>query len=180
MDVMGEGEFRDLLRSQTDIMVNAMACDMTRIGTIQCSSAVNALRFTFMGLNDHEGHSLSHSGDSNMALQDQWDQMLIWYSEQMNYLLERLASIPEGDGTMLDNTLIFSVNEISRGNTHSHAAMPFFLAGGAGGRLRTGRFLEYQGTPHNNLLLAILHLMGVEDESFGDPRFCEGPLRGLL
>ena len=180
MDIMGEAEYRELLRSQIDIMVNAMACDVTRIGSIQCSSAVNALRFTFMGLNDHEGHSLSHSGDSNMSLQGQWEQMLVWYSEQMNYLLDKLASIPEGDGTMLDNTLVFSVNELSRGNTHSHSGMPFFLAGGASGRLRTGRFLEYEGVPHNNLLLSILHLMGLDDTTFGDPRFCDGPLIGLV
>jgi hypothetical protein len=49
MDIMGEAEYRDLLRAQIDVMVNAMACDITRFGSIQCSSAVNALRFTFMG-----------------------------------------------------------------------------------------------------------------------------------
>ncbi|MEE2756370.1 MAG: DUF1552 domain-containing protein, partial [Myxococcota bacterium] len=179
MDIMGEAEFRALLRAQIDVMVNAFACDVTRFGSIQCSSAVNALRFTFMGLNDHEGHSLSHSGDSNEPLQGQWDQMLVWYSEQQAYLLERLASITEGDKTLLDNTLVFCVNEISRGNTHSHSDMPFLLAGGAGGRLQTGRHLQYSDENHLRLLHSILNMMNVDGSNFGHADFRQGPLPGL-
>ena len=160
MDIMGEAEYRDLLRAQIDVMVNAMACDVTRVGSIQCSSAVNALRFTFMDLNDHDGHSLSHAGDSNEDLQDQWSRMLGWYSEQQAYLLDRLASIPEGEGTLLDHTCVFFINEISRGNTHSHMDMPFMLAGGAGGRLATGRYIKYEHANHTRLLSAILHTDG--------------------
>ncbi|MEE2787731.1 MAG: DUF1552 domain-containing protein [Myxococcota bacterium] len=180
VDVLDENLYRDLLRAQIDIMVAGMSCDVTRFGSIQCSESVNALRFTFMGLNQHEGHSLSHSGDSNVAMQTQWDQMLVWYSEQLAYLLERLAAVPEGPGTMLDNTLVFAINEISRGNTHSHTDMPFILAGGAGGRLPTGRYLTYDGVSHTELLVAILNLLGIPVDSFGDPRFCRGPLPGLV
>ncbi len=179
MDVMGEAEYRELLRAQIDVMVNSFACDVTRFGSIQCSSAVNALRFTFMGLNDHEGHSLSHSGDSNEPLQGQWDQMLVWYSEQQAYLLERLGSIREGDKTLLDNTLVFCVNEISRGNTHSHSDMPFLLAGGAGGRLQTGRHLKYNDENHLRLLQSILNMMNVDSTDFGHRDYRQGPLPGL-
>ena len=178
-DTLGEAEFRELLRAQIDIMVAGMSCDVTRFGSIQCSESVNALRFTFMGLNQHEGHSLSHSGDNNAALQTQWEQMLVWYSEQLNYLLDRLHSVPEGDGTMLDNTLVLAVNELSRGNTHSHIDMPFILAGGAGGRLQTGRYLSYENVSHTELLVSILNLIGVDTNTFGDARFCRGPLPGL-
>lgn len=181
MDVMGEAEFRALLRAQVDVMVNAFACDVTRIGSIQCSSAVNALRFTFMGLNDNEGHSLSHSGDSNELLQGQWDQMLTWYSEQQAYLLERLASVSEGAGTLLDNTLLLFVNEISRGNTHSHEDMPFILAGGAGGALNAGRYLRYDNENHLRLLQSVLELMDVDSSDFGLREFRSlGPLPGIL
>jgi hypothetical protein len=179
MEVMGEAEYRDLLRAQIDVMVNAMACDLTRIGSIQCSTSVNALRFTFMDLADHEGHSLSHSGDGNENLQDQWERMLVWYSEQQAYLLDQLASVPEGEGTLLDNTVVLFVNEISRGNTHSHVDMPFMLAGKASGALRTGRYLKYNGAHHNDLLTSVVHLFGLEDPTFGDRRFCNGPLPGL-
>ena len=178
-NILGEAEFRGILRAQIDLMVAGLACDMTRVASLQCSSSVNALRFTFMDLNDHEGHSLSHSGDGNANLQAQWERMLVWYSEQLNYLLERLASIPEGDGTLLDNTLVVAINEISRGNSHSHQDMPFLMAGGAGGRLRTGRYLNYPGGSHTDMLVSILNLMGIETNTFGDIRFCNGPLSGL-
>ena len=179
-DPMTEDSFKRVLRAQIDLCVAGLSCDATRFATIQCSSAVNALRFTFMELSQYEGHGLSHAGDSNDSLQSQWDQMLVWYSEQLAYLLQRLASVPEGDGTMLDNTIVLCVNELSRGNTHSHDDMHFLLAGGAGGRLRGGRYLRYDGLPHNDLLVSVLNGMGIETDTFGDRRFCNGPLSGLI
>ncbi len=179
-DVMSESDFRNVLRAQTDLLVNAFACDLTRVGSIQCSTAVNACRFTFLGMNESEGHALSHSGDSHELMQSRWERMLTWYAEQFAYLLERLALVPEGDGTLLDNTLVLWGMEVSRGNSHSLNDMPFLLAGGAGGALQTGRYLRYDGVPHNNLLVSVLNAMGVGDVSFGDPRFCTGPLTGLL
>jgi len=102
--------------------------------------------------------------------------MLTWYTDQFAGLLDRLEAIPEGEGTLLDNCLVLWCNELSRGNTHSHDDMPFILAGGAGGALRTGRHLVYDREPHNNLLLAVAQLMGVEANSFGHPEFCTRPL----
>lgn len=177
-DVMAEGLFEQLLRAQVDILVNSLACDVTRVGTLQCSTAVNALRFTFMGMNDQEGHGLSHAGNTSQ-LQTQWDRMLMWYSQQFNYLLERLDAVPEGDGTLLDNTVVLWVNELSRGNSHSLNDIPFVLAGGGGG-LRGGRYLRYENTPHNNLLVSICHLLGVPVNSFGAAEYCTGPLTGLI
>ncbi len=179
-DPMSEAEYGALVTAQIDLMVTALACDVTRVASLQFSTAVNALRFTFMGLNDQQGHSLSHAGDSNAILQGQWEAMLTWYSRQVAYLLERLAAVPEGDGTLLDNTLIVWTNELSRGNTHSLRDLPFVLAGGAGGALRGGRHLSYDGLPHNDLLVSLTHLMGVPEPSFGDAAFCNGPLPGLL
>jgi hypothetical protein len=107
----------------------------------------------------------------------------IWFSEQFAYLLTKLASIKEGTGTMLDNTLVFWCNELSRGNSHSHPDMPYLLAGRAGGALRTGRFLSYPRTsnvPHNNLLVSIMNAMGPPDQTIGNPAYCTGPLANLL
>ena len=80
---------------------------------------------------------------------------------------------------MLDNTLVFWCNELARGNAHSHDNMPFLLAGGAGGALPTGRFLSYNGQPHNNLLVSLMNYMGAPTKSFGDPNFCTGALTQL-
>jgi hypothetical protein len=181
MDVMSEADYGLLVRAQIDLAVNALACDVTRFASLQCSTAVNALRFTFMGLRDNEGHALSHAGDSHADRQDEWERMLTWYAEQFAYLLDRLAAVPEGDGTLLDNTLVVWGMEISRGNTHDLNDIPFVLAGGAGGRLKGGRYLRYDGKPHNDLLVGILNLLGVPDATFGDVSYTSGgPLVGLI
>jgi len=177
-DPMAEAYFGQIARAQIDLMVNAMACDLTRYASLQCSTSVNALRFTFEGLDRHQGHSLSHAGDGNALMQPTWERHLMWYSEQLAYLLARLDAVNEGDGTLLDNTLVLAVNEISRGNSHSHEDMPFILAGGAGG-LVGGRHLTYDAAPHNDLLVSIMNLLGLETSTFGHPDFCRGPLPGL-
>ncbi len=87
--------------------------------------------------------------------------------------------MPEGDGTVLDNTVVLWCNELSDGRFHTHQNMPWLLAGSAGGYFRTGRYMQYANKSHNDLLLSLCHAMGVEDETFGDPSFCSGPLSGL-
>jgi hypothetical protein len=81
---------------------------------------------------------------------------------------------------MLDNTLLLWCNELGKGNTHSRNDAPYVLAGGAGGALEAGRFLEYDEQPHNDLLVSLLNLMGIDDETFGNPEWCNGPLAGLV
>ena len=179
MAPMSEDAFGDIARIQIDQMVAALACDLTRIGTLQFSSAVNRVRFTFLGMRNQQGHALSHAGDNSTTAQEEWERMLTWYSAQLAYLLDGLASVPEGDGTLLDNTLVLCCSELGRGNTHSFDNMPFLIAGGAGGALRMGRSMSFPGEPHNNLLVSVLNAMGVDDQVFGDERFCTGPLSGL-
>lgn len=176
MDPAAEDNYAALARMQMDMLVMALACDLTRVVSLEFSSALNALRFTFMGMHDQDGHSLSHAGDASTDLQDQWARMLTWYTEQFAYLLDALKAVPEGEGTLLDNCLVLWCNELSRGNTHAHDDMPFILAGRAGGALRTGRHLVYDHEPHNNLLLAVAQMMGVEANTFGHPEHCTRPL----
>ena len=177
-DVFAEGAYPRIIADQIDVLVNALACDVTRIATFQCSTAVNALRFTDLGVGDYEGHSLSHMTDgSELALH--WDRVLTWHAEQFASLLQRLDAVPEGAGTLLDHTVVLWLNELSRGNSHSHEDMPFLLAGGANGRLRTGRFLRYNGASHNDLLVSIAQFMRVPITTFGEAAYCTGPLVGL-
>ena len=120
----------------------ALACDLTRVATIQWERSVGDVRFSWLGATRGH-HAYSHDADSVADTVEMLTKINIWYSEQFAYLLGKLASIREGTGTMLDNTLVFWCNELSRGNSHSHPDMPFVLAGRAGGALRTGRFLSY-------------------------------------
>ncbi|MCU0683053.1 MAG: DUF1552 domain-containing protein [Polyangiaceae bacterium] len=170
---------------QTDLMVMALACDLTRVATLQWSSAANNRPFSFLSYQDKpitgDDHLMGHSPDSD---EQTWGKLRVirrWYLEQFAYLLASLDAIPEGEGTtMLDNTAILLGSELSRGNTHSHSDINFLLAGGAGGAWKTGRYLNFEGkVPHNNLLVSILNGMGVATNTFGDPAYCTGPLAEL-
>jgi hypothetical protein len=169
----------DITRLQLDLLALAFACDLTRIASVQFSTAINAIGFPWLN-STAEGHNLSHRGPSDTAAKDQLTQRARWYAEQIAYLARQLAAVTEGDRTMLDNTVMVWGNELSLGNSHSHKEIPFMLLGSAGGRLRTGRYLQFGAQPHNRLLISLLQVMGVEATTFGHADFGGGgPLAGL-
>jgi Protein of unknown function (DUF1552) len=168
-----------------DLLVMALACDLTRVCTLQWSAATNNRPYPFLTYEGQpiqgDDHALGHMSDTDTVA---WAKLFIirrWYLEQFLYLIQKLDAIPEGEGTMLDNTVVVLGSEITRGNTHSHLDAPFLIAGSAGGYLKTGQFLRYDGTkPHNNLLVTVLNAMGVEATTFGDPAYCTGDLPELV
>jgi hypothetical protein len=162
-----------------DVLAAAFACDLTRVASYQISTSLNRLRYPWLD-SLGEGHALSHSGPSDVDAHDQLIRRQTWHSGRLAYLLSRLASIPEVDGTtVLDNTLVLWGNEVSLGYTHSHENMPFLLAGG-GWHFRTGRYITYQSAPHNNLLVSVLNAMGLPNTTFGQTDLSTGPLSGLV
>jgi hypothetical protein len=179
LDHRANANFPAVGKLQMDLLVAALACDLTRVGSLQWSHSVGDVRFTWLGASRGH-HDMSHDPDSNTATWELVTKIDTWYAEQFAYLLGRLKSIQEGDRTLLDNCLVVWCNELSRGNSHSHDNQPFVLAGRAGGALRTGRFLKYSRIPHNNLLVSLLNAMGVPATTFGNPANCTGALTGLL
>ncbi len=182
IDYKSNDNFPAIGKAQMDLLVMAMACDLTRVGTIQWERSVGDVRFTWLGATRGH-HAISHDPDTMTDSVEILTQINVWYAQQFAYLLDKMAGIKEGTGTMLDNSLVFWCNELSRGNVHSHPDMPFVLAGGAGGALKTGRFLSYPKTaavPHNNLLVSLMNAMGLPDTTFGNPAYCTGPLANLL
>jgi hypothetical protein len=168
-------DFGAIGKLQMDLLVMALACDSTRVATLLWDYAANNRRYPFIGVDD-EFHNGIHNGHF-----DNVQKILTWCSEQHAYLLSKMKAVPEGGGTMLDNTLVFFTSEQANGNKHLHDHMPFLLAGNAGGALKTGRWLQYSGDPpHNNLLVSILNLMGNPATTFGKPDWCTGPLSGLV
>jgi len=101
-----------------------------------------------------------------------------WYVAQFTYLLEQLRARPEGDGSMLDYTLVFCGSEVSDGNTHYHDDMPFLLSGGGGGALNTGRLVDVGYARHGRLWVTLARAMGQNLDRFGDQD--GGPLEGVL
>jgi hypothetical protein len=91
------------------------------------------------------------------------------------YLLQKLEEVPEGTGgTMLDNSVVLWAKPIAY--RHNFREFLFMLAGSGNGQLQTGRFVSFPDAPHNNLLVNLCNLMGLPDDSYGDPAYCTGPL----
>lgn len=179
MDIKDVNNFPALGKLQIDLLAMALACDLTRVASIMWSRANNYMIFPWLGINEAH-HDLSHHGDSDVVANEKLTEINRWFAEQLAYLIDKLKAIPEGSGTLFDHTVIFWCNEQGKGNNHSRKDMPYVLAGSAGGQFRTGRYVVYPGdTPHNNLLLSFLHAFGIEATTFGDPRYCTGPLSGL-
>ena len=84
--------------------------------------------------------------------------------------------MPEGDGTLLDNTAVIWAHEQSNAGTHQRTDHPYVIAGSCGGAFKTGRAIHFGGAAHSGLLIALANAMGVPTDSFGDPQFSNGPL----
>jgi hypothetical protein len=167
-----------LAKLQIDQLVMSMACDLTRVGTLLFAGAANnAQVFDWIGLSQSH-HQLTHAAPSEAN--ESIVKVMNWYASQFAYLIAAMKAIPEGTGTMLDNSVLLWGSELSVGNSHSRREMPFVMAGSGGGYFKTGRFLTFpSGTPHNDLLVSIANAMGVPGESFGNPAYCNGPLAKL-
>jgi hypothetical protein len=164
---------------QMDMLAMALACDLTRVASLQWSRSVSPTRFSWLNITRGH-HDISHDGDSNTVSVDQLTQINRWYAEQLAYLLGKLDGVMEPGGTLLDNSLVLWGNELAKGNAHSRNDAPYVLAGSAAGYFQTGRFLSYAGNvPHNNLLVSVLNAMDVPATTFGKPEWCTGPLARL-
>jgi hypothetical protein len=165
---------------QMDLMLLAHTCGMTRVSTFMWANADSWQYYPWIGVNE-EHHELSHAGDDDAASTEKLVTINRWHAEQIAYLLDELAARREVDGSsMLESTLLLWGNELGAGNTHTYKNIPWLLAGGAGGALRTGRYLQYGDRPHNDLLVSVCHAMGMSDvTSFGIPGVCTGPLSNL-
>jgi hypothetical protein len=166
-------------------MVQAMACGLTKVGVLQCSQHTSELimsRFPdtemFRPGSDMRSHQASHYGQPQDPKFNDYVAQRRWYIQQFTYLLEQLQARKEGEGTMLDYSMVLLCSEVSDGNTHSHDNMPFVLAGRGGGALRTGRVMRHDGRRHGDLYAAMAQAMGQRIPTFGQDG--SGPLPGLL
>ncbi|HSI03971.1 MAG TPA: DUF1552 domain-containing protein, partial [Myxococcota bacterium] len=171
-----DGGFEAVGRLHTDILVAALACDATRVASLQWSQTLSYTVFSWLGLSESH-HALGHSGSAG---EPGVTAINHWYAERFAYLLDKLAGVTEGDRKLLDNCLVVWGNDMGYGHTHSRSNVPFVLAGSAGATVLTGRLLRYGGKPHNDLLVSVCNAMGLSTTTFGDPEFCNGPLPGLV
>jgi hypothetical protein len=157
-------------RTMIDMIVQAFACDVTRMITF---SPTNAGQSGAPWLGEaRDIHLVSHGKYGNWN--DIGPRWMRWIYEQQAYLLQRLSEIPEGDGTLLDHTLILSMHDFGDSASHNFKNLFTILIGDAGGYLRPGRLVNLGGKPHNNVLVTVANAMGVALRTFGEASLCDG------
>ena len=156
-----------------DLMAISFQADITRISTFMMAREVSYRTFPMLGIS--EGfHPASHHQNNAERLEN-LTKINTYHVSLIAHLLDRLKSTPDGDGTLLDHSLILFGSGMSNSNVHNHSPLPVLVAGGAAGKLKGGRHVKYpENTPMANLLLTILQKAGIEQESVGDST---GPLR---
>jgi len=167
--------YEEHARLMLDMMVLAFQTDTTRVAT--CMLANEGSNRPYRNLEITSGHhELSHH-QNNPTNFRHIREINRFHVRQFAYLLNKLRSIPEGDGTLLDHSMVLYGAGISDGNRHNHDDLPLVLAGRGGGSILPGRHVRYASeTPMCNLLLSMLERAGAPAERFGDST---GALRRL-
>lgn len=157
-----------------DMLVMALACDLTSVATLMWSDTEAKHTFPWLGLKEHLHFYMNDGGYQPVPLTS----IFTWYVQQHAYLLDRLANVQRPNGSLLGETVVFFGSHLQHPATHAKTDMPFLLAGRGGG-LRTNRWVQNGHRSHNDLLVSILSLCGDERKTFGAEQFCTGPLGGL-
>ncbi|MGB1926257.1 MAG: DUF1552 domain-containing protein [Rubripirellula sp.] len=160
--------FREHARLMYDLIAIGFQTDTTRVATLMLDNAGGNRRYTEIGIKDAH-HQMSHHRNQ-LELVGKLQRIDQYLVEQFSYFLGKLDSIQEGDGTLLDHSMVLYGSGISDGNRHRHEDLPIILAGSAGGQIPTGRLIRPAGseTPMGNLFLSMLDLMGTPAQSIGD------------
>ena len=159
--------FEQHIRLMFDMLVLAFQTDSTRVATFMMSHEGSNRPYGFLGVNEGHHEVSHHSGRQDMI--DKITKINVFHMTQFAYFLDKLKSIPEGDGTLLDNSMIMYGSGIRDGNAHEHEDLPILLAGRGGGTITGGRHIKAPAnTPLNNLLLSLLDRVGAGVDRFGD------------
>ncbi len=150
-----------------DLMAIAFQTDITRVSSFMMAREVSYRTFPMLGIS--EGfHPASHHQNNADRLEN-LTKINTYHVSLVAHLLNRLKSTPDGDGTLLDHSIILYGSGMSNSNVHDHSPLPVLVAGGAAGKLKGGRHLKYEPeTPMANLLLSLLDKAGIKKESVGD------------
>jgi hypothetical protein len=159
--------FAEHLKLLMDLQVIAFQSDITRVSTLMFARELSNTVFPETSIRD-PFHNLSHHSNDR-ANMDRFAQLNTYHMTKFAYFVDRLQKTPDGDGTLLDHSLVLYGSSLSDGNQHNFSPLPIVLAGGASGMLKGGRHLRFPKDTHmTNLLLALLDKLGTRQETFGD------------
>lgn len=160
-------DLRDHTRLMCDIIAMAFQTDRTRVASLITARDLSALYYPFLDVKEGH-HSASHNN-----LSDGYERITRFHLSQMAYLAQKLDSMPEGDGTVLDHSCVMWMSNMWDGRKHDNGRLPIVTAGGLCGTLQTGRVLDYLNAGDDNrkvcsLYMSLMEKYGVKVEQFGD------------
>jgi hypothetical protein len=160
-------DYSDHAHLMFDLQTIALQADLTRIITFMMGREGSNRTYREIGVPDAHHPITHHRNDPEMV--EKVTKINCYHVEQFAYFLGKLKSIPEGDGTLLDHTIVLYGSGLSDGNRHTHHQLPVLVAGGSIAGFKSGRHVRYAPeTPMNNLFLTILDRMGVPAHALGD------------
>jgi len=166
------------MRLMLDLLVLALQTDTTRVATFMSAHGFSRQNFTFLDGVKNDHHGMSHHKNQK-ALVAEYTTVSRWYAAQVHFLLTKMQNIEEGNGSLLDNSIVLYGSEMKDGNGHIREDLPLVLFGRGQGRLQPGRHLSFaKGTPLANLHLSLAHQFGAELENFNGAS--TGTLNGLF
>jgi hypothetical protein len=160
-------DLRDHARLMCDIIAIAFQTDKTRVASLIISRYLSAMYYPFLDVKEGH-HGASHNNNSAG-----YERIAHFHVSQFAYLAQKLDSMPEGDGTVLDHSCLMFLSNLWIGRSHDNSRLPLLLAGGLGGTLKTGRTISYLGQAQEkrkmcSLFLSLMDRYGVKSDSFGD------------
>ncbi len=150
-----------------ELQVLAFQAEITRVSTFMVARDLSQRTFPQIGVPEPH-HSVSHHGNNPIMIA-KLEKINNYHATLLAFFLEKLRSTPDGDGNLLDHSMILYGSSMSNPNEHNHFPLPLLVAGGACGKLEGGRHLKFpERTPMSNLLLGLLEKAGVDRGSLGD------------
>lgn len=162
-------DFEDHIKLMFDLMVLAWQAEITRVSTLMLAKEVSNAVYPNSGVRD-PFHNLSHHSNNRDSM-ERFAQLNRYHVNMFAYLLEKLRDTPDGETSLLENSMVLYGSGMSDGNQHNHHPLPVLLAGAAGGSLQGGRHLQASIPGEetlSNLLLGMLHKLDIPVDSFGD------------
>jgi Protein of unknown function (DUF1552) len=160
-------DIREHMKLMCDLIALGFQADKTRVATLLLCRDISGLFYPFLDVRN------AHHGASHDDKSEAYERVTRYYVSQLAYLASRLEAMPEGEGTVLDNTCLLFTNSLWSGTKHDASKVPVVLAGGLGGSLPTGRVLDYADRGDDDrklcgMYLSIMDRMGVKLDRFGD------------
>jgi hypothetical protein len=170
--------FDEHIKLQFDLLALAFQADITRVGTLLFARDLTGRTYPECEAPTSGFHGVSHHGEDPRRIAE-LSKINQYHVKMLAHLVARLAATKDGDGTLLDQSLVLYGSNMGNSNQHVHYDVPHVLVGGAAGKLRGGRHLAYptKQVPTGNLLLSTLDLFGIEQDRIGDST---GRLTGLV